>query len=256
MAATLEAGVIAKIERKHVVQLRVWVEGQDIAQKPSVQTVDPGVKLRTTVQMPGALHNGGPGEVVNLLEHVQFDHATSLGDWIRYRHELLVMEPVDVLDAPQPLVQESKPSVGQRGLYARAAVVPTYDDLAHLEILHGKLEHAKQIEVRVHHQVCDISMDKELARTCPGDRLGGHSTVRAADPEALWTLLFGDVLEVPRVDLQLFGDPNLVGGKQLFVRLHRNVLGAERAEREGLCRSHERGSRAFEAQDRREPRNV
>jgi hypothetical protein len=65
--------------------------------------------------------------------------------------------------------------------------------------LDGVLDHGEAIEVRVHDEIGDVAMNEEFAWLQSHDLIGRNAAVRAADPEILGRLLFGQLLKKVRL---------------------------------------------------------
>ncbi|MNL47649.1 hypothetical protein D3C87_1704480 [compost metagenome] len=108
-----------------------------------------------------------------------------------------------VLHVAQPVVGQAHALALERHLHAAAAVVAHHGDVAHLEHLHGELEHGQRVQVAVRDHIGDIAMDEHLARRQSEDLVGRHPRIGTADPQVLGRLLVGQAREeggVFRVD--------------------------------------------------------
>jgi hypothetical protein len=70
----------------------------------------------------------------------------------------------DVLDVPQPVVDQPVPVAVHRRLDAAAAQVAADDDLPHLQHVDGVLEDGQAVEVGVDDDVRDVAVHEHLAR--------------------------------------------------------------------------------------------
>ena len=64
----------------------------------------------------------------------------------------------------------------------------------------------------MHDQVGNIAVDEQLPGQQPDDLVGGHATVRTADPEILRSLLHREILKELRVPCAEIVSPGLVVG--------------------------------------------
>ena len=99
----------------------------------------------------------------------------------------------------QPIVAQAEPVAPQRGLHAAAPVVSADDDVADLQDIHRKLHDRQTVQVGVHDQIGDVPVDEQFARQQSDDFIGGHATVRAANPEITGRLLPGKLEKEVRV---------------------------------------------------------
>ncbi len=108
---------------------------------------------------PGLTSNGGVADVRHLFDDIQLTKPVAsifLGDCAQAS---LVFLP-HILEMPKPIIAQSKPITPESGPHAAAPVMPAHDDVADLQNLHGKLHDGQTIEIRVHHQIGDVAMDK------------------------------------------------------------------------------------------------
>lgn len=67
------------------------------------------------------------------------------------------------------------------------------NNMLYFEYLDRKLNDGQTIEIAMHNNIGDISMDKDFARGQINDLVGGHATVGAADPQNFGGLLLGQI---------------------------------------------------------------
>lgn len=84
---------------------------------------------------------------------------------------------------------QAKSVAPKRGLHTAAPIVFADNDVGHLQDVHRKLHDCQTVEVSMHNQVGDIPVDKHLSGQKPNNLIGGHSTVRAANPQIAGRLL-------------------------------------------------------------------
>src|SRR4051812_8021499 len=88
--------------------------------------------------------------------------------------ELHVILPPHVLNVAQPVVDEAKAIVTQRGTDATAAVVAADDDMLDLQHLDSELQNRKTVEIGVDDYVGDVPMNEQLARRQADDFIRRH----------------------------------------------------------------------------------
>ena len=87
---------------------------------------------------------------------------------------------------PPPDCSAALARVGRhRGAHTTAAVMAAHNHVFHLQHVHGVGEDAEQIKICVDDHVCNIPMDKHVARLCTGDDVGRDTTICTADPQEL-----------------------------------------------------------------------
>ena len=89
----------------------------------------------------------------------------------------------------------------KRTVHSTAAVVPADNDVLDTKGFDCVLDNGKAIQVRMHHHVGNVAVDKELARPESHDLVGWDTAVRAADPEVLRILLLRQSIK----EIGLFG---------------------------------------------------
>ena len=108
-----------------------------------------------------------------------------------------------VLDVTQPVVYQAVTVWVHRRLDAAAAVMASDDNMLDLQHLDRELYHRQAIHIGVIYEICDVAVDKDLARSEIDDHIGRHAAVRASDPEIIGILLPGEIGKKARV---LLGD--------------------------------------------------
>jgi hypothetical protein len=86
----------------------------------------------------------------------------------------------------------------QRHAHAAAAVVADDDHVLDVQQVDGEVDHRQAVQIGVHDQVADIAVHEHFARRQPGDLVGRHAAVGAADPQVLGRLLAEQLGEVGR----------------------------------------------------------
>ena len=119
----------------------------DINQQFVAHIAHPTVHVVAHVANPTWLDERCGAEVVHLLSQVQLDESLLTKFGVVDGLEFLVVDPVDVLDRVQPLVDQSVVGAVHGGSNAAAAVVPSHDDMFHLRHFHGELQHRHQVHV-------------------------------------------------------------------------------------------------------------
>lgn len=97
--------------------------------------------------------------------------------------------------------------------------MPAHDDVLDVEMAHGVLDDAHNVEIGVDHQIGDVAVDEGLAGCQPGNLLCGDAGVAASDPEILGALPGSQLLEELGIFLLLLSSPGAVVVKQAVVRL-------------------------------------
>ena len=143
---------------------------------------------------PGILDDGGVADVDDLLLDVEFAESIQLFR-VTEAVELIGIEADDVLDMPQPVVDQAMFAVLQRRLHPTAAVVTTDDDVLDAQDIDGELQHREAVEVGMDDDIGDIAMDEDFARRQVDDLVGRDATVGTADPEVVRRLLPREALE-------------------------------------------------------------
>lgn len=165
------------------------------------------------------LHRRRLDDVPTLLHDVQLDEPVVplrvVGDGV----ELLLVQPVDVTDVPQPGVQQPEILGRHGGLDAAAAIVPADDDMLDAQVADGVVDDAHDVEVRIDDEVGNVAVHKRLAWLEARDLLGGDTRVAAPDPEVLGSLTLGEAGEVARVIGGFLLSPFLVVLEDLVVGL-------------------------------------
>jgi hypothetical protein len=98
--------------------------------------------------------------------------------------------------------------------------VPDHDDVPDFQNVYGVLYYGHAIHVGVMDDICDVAMNKNLARHQTGNLVGRDPAVRAPDPKKLRSLLLDEPLKEVRVALHHGGRPLFVVVKQGFEKLH------------------------------------
>ena len=87
----------------------------------------------------------------------------------------------------------------KRRLHSSTTIVTTDNNMANSQNVHSILEHREAVQIRVNHDIGDITMDEHFAGQ-QVDELGGrYATIGATDPEVCGRLLGGEALKEGRV---------------------------------------------------------
>lgn len=116
----------------------------------------------------------------------------------------------------QPIVVQTVIVIHHGSVHTTTPIVSADNDPAHFENLDRILQHGKAVEVGMHNDICDVSMDKNLTRWQVDDLIGGHASIGAADPQDLGFLLLGEIGEVVRIDFLEVLCPYFVSSEQTF----------------------------------------
>lgn len=117
--------------------------------------------------------------------------------------EILLTQPAE---REQPGVQDPEFRVAQGGVDTAAGRVATDDDVFHLQVHDGVLDHAGRVEVAVVDDVGDVAVHEDVAGLEAQDGRLRAARVRAADPQDLRLLADGEGWEL----LAVAGRPFLV----------------------------------------------
>ncbi len=183
--------------------------------KPKHPTVHHGV-LVFSVRL---LNSSRLDDVSALLYDAQFDEAIVPRRLVADRIQLFLVDAIDVANVPKPGVQQAQ-ILGRHGsLDTAAAVMAAHDDVLDMEMAHGVLDDAHNIEVRVDDQVGDVAVDEGLAGPEARDLLGGNAGIAASNPEILGALSGTQLGEELGVLQLLLGSPGTVVVKHAVMGL-------------------------------------
>jgi len=87
------------------------------------------------------------------------------------------------------MIDDAHGLVTHRSLDARAAVVTADDYVPHLERPDGKIDDGHAIEIGLHDDIGDISMNEHLAWRESRTLIGGNAAIGASDPQVSGFLL-------------------------------------------------------------------
>lgn len=167
----------------------------------------------------GLLNGSRLNDVPALLDDVELDQAVIAGVLVLDGVKLLLVQPVDVPDIPEPGVEDAEVLRAHGGLDTAAAVMAADDNVLDLEVLDGVVEHRGDVEVDVADEVGDVAVHKGLAGLKARDLLGGDARVAAAYPQVLGLLAGAEVGEEVRILGLLLGRPFGVVLEHTVVRL-------------------------------------
>jgi hypothetical protein len=125
------------------------------------------------------------------------------------------MLPQNVLDVSQPVVDQPQFLISQSGKYATTTIVTANDDVAYAKDLDGELDGREAVQVSMDYQIGDVSVHEHVAGLRADDLVGGNATVRASDPEVLWSLLGAQPGKEVGILLNHLGSPRTVVLKQM-----------------------------------------
>lgn len=144
------------------------------------QTVAPSMDTQFLTTRPSLLDNRGMAHIQRRLDHVQFRQQVQLFFTASgQRIKLLAMDRVQILDVAQPVVNDTKLLLGQRGRNTSTAVMTTDDDMAHLEHIDCILQNGQQVHVCVCDHVGNVTMDENLAGIQVDNLVGGNTRIGA-----------------------------------------------------------------------------
>lgn len=182
-----------------------------------MEVEDPSVHDGILVLGVALLDGGRLDDVPGLLDDVQLGQPVValllVGDGI----ELGLVQAVDVPDVSQPRVEDAQVGGRHGRLDASAAVVAAHDNVLHVQVPHGVVDDAHDVEVRVADQVGDVAVRKDLAGVQAHDLVGRDAAVGASNVEIFRRLALDELGEELRVlDFLLLG-PFLVVLEDLVV---------------------------------------
>ena len=119
----------------------------------------------------------------------------------------------NIVNMVQPVIDQPKALAEQRGAHTAATVMPHHHDVFDFQYIDSKLDNRQTIKIGVHHHIGDIAMHEHLTRHQPDNFIGGYSTIRAANPEKFWVLLFSELLK----KIRMLGK-NTVGPGTIFLK--------------------------------------
>ncbi len=102
--------------------------------------------------------------MIQLFEHVEFDHTIAARLFVRDGIEFGRVPSRHIPDRLKPVVDQSVGLVAHGRLHAAAAIMARHDDVLHIEHFHGVLQHAHRVEVTGHHEVRDVAVDEQFTR--------------------------------------------------------------------------------------------
>lgn len=170
-----------------------------VAQQPVANVVNPAMHRELLATAPRILNDGRLSEIPHLLDDVEFAKPVRTQRVIDDAAENVLVLHSNILHVPQPIVREPHALAPQRCAHATAAVVPTQDDVLHLQNIDRELHHRQGIQVRVHEDIGNVAMHEQFSGHQVHDFIRGHSAVRAANPKVLRALLSGELLKEFRI---------------------------------------------------------
>ena len=109
------------------------------------------------------------------------------------------MDMLHVLDIAQPVVDHAVVCIFIGCSHTAAIVMPHNNNVFNTQHFDGVLQYGQAIKVGVHHHVCNISMDKDLAGKQPYNLIRRNPAVGAAYPQVFRALLGSQFLEKTRI---------------------------------------------------------
>ena len=117
------------------------------------------------------------------------------------------------------MVNQCRTLLTQGTLYAAAPVMAADNHMLNAQEVDRVFQDGEQVHVAGMGHVGDIAMDEDLAGIEAQHVVGGHPTVRAADPQIFRRLLFGHAHEETGVGVGLALGPSNVAVEQV-VEIH------------------------------------
>lgn len=131
--------------------------------------------------LPRLLHDRNSCDIVNLLSNIEFTQQIFVILLIGAIQFMPVLRP-SFSNVREPGLERSVVMLFKSCANPSAAVVPSDDDVLHLQDLHGVLQNSEEVDVRRWGLVGDISVHEQLTGLQPYDLVGGYSGIRTADP--------------------------------------------------------------------------
>ncbi len=172
---------------------------------------------------PSVSDNGGFAHVHDLLNDIEFAQSIAPIFLLRKCFQELSVFVADVLDVPQPIVDEPKSLASQGGEDPAAAVVSHDEDVFDVQYVYGELHDTQAVQVRVHDHVGHIAVYENLSRNEPHNLICRHSAVGASNPQVIRTLLFGKGRKEVRLARGSFRRPFLIVVEQLIDERHKGL---------------------------------
>src|SRR5687768_15195195 len=114
--------------------------------------------------------------------------------------------------------------------------MPANNNVAHLQDIDGELHHRQTIQVRVHHQVRDVAMNKQFPWRQSHNLVRRHPAIRASDPEIFRRLLPRQLEEKLRLYLPNPFRPGSVLREKVIKRFHAEVRRLRRFRRQEISK--------------------
>jgi hypothetical protein len=146
---------------------------------------------------PGILDDRRPAGVDRLFEDIEFTQSGDLG--ARIADHPSGVFGCNVLQMPQPIVNEAKGSLVQRCGHAAASIVTAHNDVLDVQHIYGELKGAEAVQIGMNDQVGDIPVNEQFAGLEADDLVRRHPAVRASDPEMFRGLLVRQPFEERRI---------------------------------------------------------
>src|SRR5690606_9716635 len=106
------------------------------------------------------------------------------------------MEPVNILDVAEPVVDDAELLAAQRCGHTTATIMPRYNNVFHFQYVYRIVEHAEHVHVRMDTHVGDITMYENFAGLGVGNLVGRHTAIGTSDPKQFWLLSFRQLLQL------------------------------------------------------------
>src|SRR6187399_1662680 len=94
----------------------------------------------------------------------------------------------DVLDMPEPVVDESESRIVECGFHTAAVVMTADDDVLDSEDLNRELQDRETVHVRVIDEIGDVAVDEHFAGEETDAARRCNAAIRASDPEVFRSL--------------------------------------------------------------------
>src|SRR4029078_7779424 len=118
-----------------------------------------------------------------LLDHVQLAQAIGCLFVRSGSTDEIQMTVVNVLNVPQPVIDEAEGAPSVCCLDASTAVMAADDHVTDTKNLDRVLKDRQAVEIAMHHDIRHVAVHKQLARGKPDDLVGRNATIRTSDPE-------------------------------------------------------------------------
>jgi hypothetical protein len=187
----------------------------EVTKETIPHSIDPAMHGDGLTPFPGITEYRCLADIGYLLNDIEFAEVIEAGCFILPVGQEREVPLQHVVDVAQPVVGQPNPLPAKGGLDTTAAIMPTDNDVLHLEHVDGELHHRETVEIRVNDHIGHIPVDEQLTRGKTHQFLGRNATVSATDPEILRLVLNSQILEKFRIPGAEILGPCLIVGKEV-----------------------------------------